>query len=131
MNTEAFVPVSFKEQSTAYRILEASQLLSRFMPASRADSKYKDNWIIIQALYASSPERFVVTCGIHQNNTNDKLHFSINLKMNKHISVPFHFNGYMTAAGGFFISEVTRLNSSKQTEIVFVSAERFPCNTSE
>jgi hypothetical protein len=101
------------------------------MPASRPEPKYKDNWLLIQALYASAPDRFTVTCGVHQNSMTDKLHFSCGVKMNDVINVPMHFNGYMTPSGGFFISEVTRRTATKQLEIIFESAERIPCNVSE
>lgn len=131
MNTAVCPQVSFSAQSTAYRIAEASQLLSRFMPASRPETKYKDNWLILQALYASAPDRFVVTCGVHQNSLTDKLHFSVGVKMNDVINVPMHFNGHMSPNGGFFISEVVRRTATKQLETIYETAERFPCNTSE
>jgi len=128
MTTLGNPQVSFNSQSNAYRIAEASQLLSRFMPVGKPEIKYKDNWIIIQALYASAPDRFVVNCGIHQNGMADKLHFSVSVKMNDVISVPMHFNGYIYPSGGFFITEVTRRNGNKQLEIIFESAERAPLN---
>jgi hypothetical protein len=126
MNTAVIPQVSFNAQSSAYRIAEASQLLSRFMPVSRPEIKYKDNWLILQALYASAPDRFVVNCGVHQNAMSDKLHFSVSVKMNDVINVPMHFNGHLTPNGGFFISEVTRRNGIKQTETIFETAERLP-----
>jgi hypothetical protein len=101
------------------------------MLAGRPEATYKDNWLLFQALYASAPDRFVVSCGIHQNHISDKLHFSVNVKMNDIISVPLHFNGFMMPNGGFFISEVYRKNASKQLEIIYETAERFPCNVSE
>jgi len=101
------------------------------MPGTRPEAKYKDNWLLFQALYASAPERFVVCCGIHQNHLSDKLHFSVNVKMNDVISVPIHFNGFMMPSGGFFISEVVRRNANKQLEVIFETAERLPCNVSE
>ena len=113
------------------RIAEASQLLSKFMSIGRPEIKYKDNWIVFQALYASAPERFVVCCGIHQNHLSDKLHFSVNVKMNDVISVPMHFNGFMMPNGGFFISEVCRRNANKQFELIFETAERFACAASD
>ena len=100
------------------------------MSVGRPETKYRDNWLLFQALYASAPERFVVSCGIHQNHISDRLHFSVNVKMNDVVSVPMHFNGFMLPNGGFFISEVTRKNANKQLELIF-ETERFPCVVSE
>jgi hypothetical protein len=113
------------------RIAEASQLLSRFMSVGRPETKYRDNWLLFQALYASAPERFVVSCGIHQNHISDRLHFSVNVRMNDVINVPIHFNGFMLPNGGFFISEVCRKNANKQFEIIFETAEKFACAASD
>jgi len=113
------------------RISEASQLLNRFMSVGRPENKYKDNWLLFQALYASAPERFVVSCGIHQNHISDRLHFSVNVRMNDVINVPIHFNGFMLPNGGFFISEVCRKNANKQFEVIFETAEKFTCAASD
>ena len=75
-------------------------VFNRLIPAPNVDILYPH----IQNLYYTNPECFKVISDIHQNDINDVLHFSVEVKQSR-LTCRLHFNGYLK--NGFIVSFIT------------------------
>ena len=65
-------------------------------------------FLIYKILYESAPATFQITCGIHQNNPQDQLHFSVRVGAPSYkSSITLHFYGYIAGNGMFSLSHLT------------------------
>lgn len=65
-----------------------SFILGRYKPTTQDPI-----WAVLQTLYEDMPSRFVLISGIHQNDENDTLHFSIRVMLG-YCDYTLHFYGY-------------------------------------
>lgn len=65
---------------------------------------FDETFIHIQNLYINCPQHFVVLNGLHQNNKDDILHFSVEIKQ-KFMTIRLHFNG-LWKANDFLLTSI-------------------------
>ena len=71
-------------------------------------SSWSDLFPLIQSHYRSSPEKFVVTSPLHQNDAEDTLHFSVEFKI-PYSTYRFHIYGFYKNV--FVITKITYMNN--------------------
>jgi hypothetical protein len=68
----------------------------------------------VQTLYKDNPKRFYIVSGLHQNDENDVMHYSIKIQL-EHCSMLLHFNGYYKTF--FVIRNITTVEAG-ETKLV-------------
>lgn len=111
----ANVPESDPFRATLLKNLDV--LMLRLRPADRNLC-----WAALQTLYADSPSRFVIISSLHQNNADDRLHYSVAVTLTWG-TLTFHVYGYWKTL--FQITDVTLADNTAEivTAVSFVKKE--------
>jgi hypothetical protein len=72
-------------------------------------------WVTLQTLYAESPNRFTIISSLHQNDANDRLHYSVAVRLLRG-SLTFHVYGYWKTM--FQITDVTIADNTNEVLVV-------------
>jgi hypothetical protein len=70
---------------------------------------------IVRSLYSTDASCIQITCGLHQNDMHDTLHFSATLNMGYPHTL--HFNGFLFPTGFFKLCNITMMNA-KTIEVI-------------